>query len=1425
MLRKQAGVAKAHEQQCQVRRQEEPSRRSPSSLPAVGLGALGDPRLAHPANSIVRREVLPVGQRSLGNDAVQRLLARGVAHGGVVRPVHAATAIRVRGRLPSDTVARGGPETEPATAGPAPAAPTAAPASAAQVATARAGAPSAAWPQPSAEQRSAILEHIRGGNGQAALTALWSALSPGLSLAGRITLESTDQPGVVDGQRVGPGGGATAMALTYVPRQPGCAGAPPDTHWQRHTANDLRALMQVNPGTIHGTPEQCLAQLYSTLMHEYTHVEQRVAQGLFQGLTFLVAGEREFLSDEQVPAQQRELVAALDEIDAYSSEIERAGQTGLGTTASVRTVVCELWAVYQTYFSRSNRQPDPAVATRVHQSIERGRVLHRQYLRSPYATPLPPRLQQFALTLYDCPRDYDLRTSILLPFITAGAAPAAAAPAPSAGGAEAVQPVPRLPIGRQPLQGLIQAKPEQRPAAVPRPARPAKALDLLKAQYPHLARVMPPQQVVQVQQVLDAQFRIQQLAEQAAPYRRSILSEDVRRREAIERQIQAQQDIVHEKKDVFVPTAKLLAADVMPKGEDRPKVASFKELLYKQMCTYPVRLSVQEGASPEPLFALSWGRHGWEIGHSGGQIRFQDLMRIEKFNLDYQHVLLGEQAVLASQMAEARRSLGGKLYDMAGKKVGEIWGRAWNTSVRVGEEVGSYGGYYDDQRGRAQVFSELVKRKGSRIVLRAPDKWLHIYSLRPNLYAHQPHSGKLTSPDNDGYVYLLDKGRQVPDVFLIETDDHMVLEQATNKKAGPGWRTRETGDRIGTIEQVAMGGFFGDALEDPSVDNIVGQVLVGVIPVVGQIADARDVALGIRKMWRTGGKDGKLQTALALVGLIPLLGDAIKWAVKRARKGSVAKVLKEAAPDIERNLGRQLANDPIGVARRFNLPAARFRRARQAGAAAEQAAADPVSYVQHLTRVYQEVGGNVAAMVSVAGGRWQHVAQRLVQATRVAGAKPGADALISSMQQWRRSYFQNLPNALQAEIGRLRAPGTNQLVGPPNHLITGTRSISSDLDMSFLGANATMYRNAAERHLEARLGRGWRELMDADIFVDPRRMHLFSELPPKFAKRAEKEMVRESELNVLAKMIRSGEPMAEVQAFAKKLGVPMRRVEARAKEIAELAAPLEKVRRCQAELTRLERLAGSGTEAQRAAAGRRIAEARGRLQAAQAELNRSPYRRMELQMDVLHQRFLSETNPRAKAAIAEEMAATQSKLNAAVQGPYVTPGGTYKHVTARERELRRGVPFAPMSTRMGYMALLDDLYMLTHVQGAIATQGLSATAAKSLLKYADRLIITAGQHGVDLAKARQARQLFDNVEALLATARRDPARLTEGSARGYFRQAVANLEQQIDLLLGKVKQRESRWREIWNRARVVLRAIRTARRGERRQRQAQQAQE
>jgi hypothetical protein len=110
--------------------------------------------------------------------------------------------------------------------------------------------------------------------------------------------------------------------------------------------------------------------------------------------------------------------------------------------------------------------------------------------------------------------------------------------------------------------------------------------------------------------------------------------------------------------------------------------------------------------------------------------------------------------------------------------------------------------------------------------------------------------------------------------------------------------------------------------------------------------------------------------------------------------------------------------------------------------------------------------------------------------------------------------------------------------------------------------------------------------------------------------------------------------------------------------------------------------------------------------------------------------------------------------------------------------LRPAGAFKPISPAMGYMAVLDDLAMLEKSLQPVAEEGFSSSVAKDMAKYADRLTITAGQHGTDMAKAKKARILYEKVDALLAGARKDPEKLA-AQAEEYLKDAKGLLEEQL----------------------------------------------
>ncbi|HEX8474471.1 MAG TPA: hypothetical protein VF666_10590 [Pyrinomonadaceae bacterium] len=85
-----------------------------------------------------------------------------------------------------------------------------------------------------------------------------------------------------------------------------------------------------------------------------------------------------------------------------------------------------------------------------------------------------------------------------------------------------------------------------------------------------------------------------------------------------------------------------------------------------------------------------------------------------------------------------------------------------------------------------------------------------------------------------------------------------------------------------------VGAFFegaiaGDFSGNDSWSKVGGQTLVGVIPIAGQIADARDTAAAIGDIWN-GKEGGWVNLGAALVGWVPLFGDAAKGAFRVGRK-------------------------------------------------------------------------------------------------------------------------------------------------------------------------------------------------------------------------------------------------------------------------------------------------------------------------------------------------------------------------------------------------------------------------------------------------------------------------------------------------------------------------------------------------------------
>jgi hypothetical protein len=684
-----------------------------------------------------------------------------------------------------------------------------------------------------------------------------------------------------------------------------------------------------------------------------------------------------------------------------------------------------------------------------------------------------------------------------------------------------------------------------------------------------------------------------------------------------------------------------------------------------------------------------------------------------------------------------------------------------------------------------------VKSAGGQIVLRNPkDNFLHVYalSLKATDLRYYDKDGVLGNSAT-GMAWLYNRGSEVGgSVVEIMTSDGFMLTPGGDSY-GQGWGVSAA---LNEYEKFAIGAIMGDAFEDGDAVMTFGQIVIGCIPVVGQVADARDVLVGVHKMWSTGGKDGKLQTALAMVGFIPVIGDGIKASWKAGRRAvtgamtkSTAKELgtkavkegaQETAASATRQMGERALANADEVAKHFDVDPALIRKmakdlddlAAKAAKGGAEGAAAAKQYAEGVKANLDAFGGNAGSLVGSMGGDWAKVAKALTRSPE--GALVG-----QAMERWRGAQFAKLEGAVAGRVSDIGLELGAE--GAPKMVRTGTASFASDVDVSFLGPLSTQHRNAAIRLMEEQYGPGWRKLLDADIFADPARLHLFEEplskLGGKAGREAGKRIVREAEVNTFAKMLKDGVPMEEVKRLAVAAGVDMAEITARQKELTKLSVdylanelrkgtPKEQVEKMAKEM------------------GVDMADVDKHLLSG-AQL----YKEMELQLDALHTQFAAAEKAgdvASQARLGEEMAALQGKLNAAIPGPYMTPGGGAKHVTRREAKLRPDGTRVPMSPIMGYMAVIDDLYMLMH---ALPGQEFTEKSAKGMAKYGDRLLVTAGQFGVEMKGSTRA--LFDDIAGLLERARLEKDAPALEKAIPLLEGAKGQLNGQIGAIVAGVK--------------------------------------
>ncbi len=125
-------------------------------------------------------------------------------------------------------------------------------------------------------------------------------------------------------------------------------------------------------------------------------------------------------------------------------------------------------------------------------------------------------------------------------------------------------------------------------------------------------------------------------------------------------------------------------------------------------------------------------------------------------------------------------------------------------------------------------------------------------------------------------------------------------------------------------------------------------------------------------------------------------------------------------------------------------------------------------------KLIQEAIDRVGPLETVKRAGWRDLSQAL-GAESVAGGR---------LMQWRDAIFDDLERYAREELhGEVQRTGT-------------VKNFTNDIDMSFTGATSAATKEQAAQYLARRLGTDdFQHVMMADLFTDPRRMHIYDVLP------------------------------------------------------------------------------------------------------------------------------------------------------------------------------------------------------------------------------------------------------------------------------------------------------------------------------------------
>ena len=195
-------------------------------------------------------------------------------------------------------------------------------------------------------------------------------------------------------------------------------------------------------------------------------------------------------------------------------------------------------------------------------------------------------------------------------------------------------------------------------------------------------------------------------------------------------------------------------------------------------------------------------------------------------------------------------------------------------------------------------------------------------------------------PDTRAWEPREPSGRPAPDFENVSLVDFSLAPAETVLLASNGLDPallaelagQPDDDGDGFVEWL-WGTIRGDFNEDPSYEEIAGAMALSFVPVLGQIADIRDIIANIYLIARDDGRDKRwawLGLVVTLVGVVPVFGDVLKgcfrFVIRGLRSGMepAARLLRRAFEELGMGNPRLWFETNVDVAEVINTARAAF---------------------------------------------------------------------------------------------------------------------------------------------------------------------------------------------------------------------------------------------------------------------------------------------------------------------------------------------------------------------------------------------------------------------------------------------------------------------------------------------------------------------